>query len=293
MNSYTTLDAVRRYLGLASANSSDDELLNNFMRRASRSIDRYTRRKFYPRVDTRYYNLAEDSQVVKLDDDLLEVTTLKTQNGACTVASSVFWAGTGESWNHPPYDRIVFDTSTGCTLNYSGTPQRATEVTGVWGYHEDWANAWIDTGTSLAANYNASGASLSLAGAGSAGTGASDVYGDAPRIAVGDLLKVGDEYLYVMGGTTSENNVLVHGYMNGTTAASHPSGTSIARFAPEADIEWSTRRLTAWLFGQKDSPYTNKQAFVQLGTIELPEAVAKDVKDKIDRFMRRNMTFFP
>jgi len=296
-NTYTNLARVRDHLGLntgaASAQTQDDAVLLNFMGRASRSIDRYTRRKFYPRVELRRYDHKE-AQRVLLDDDLLELTTLATQNGACTVASGVMWLSTGDNWNRPPYNTIILDDSSGSTLNFSGTAKRANEVTGIWGYHEDWSNAWVDTGACLNDAYSASGTSLGLAGVGSAGAGASDVFGEHPRIAPGDLLKIGDEYIQVLGGGTSGNaSVLVHGFMNGTTAATHASGASIARFAPEPDIEWATRRLTGWLFGQKDVPYSNKTANVQFGTIEIPQGMATDIKQKIDRYVRLTIQVSP
>jgi len=217
LNTYTTLAQVRQYLTMASANNSDDDLLIRFMRRASNAIDTYCRRKFYPHIEVRKYDLV-NSDMVKLDKELLELTTLATQNGACAVGNTVLFLGTGKNWNRPPYDRIVIDSSSGSTLNYSGTPQKANHVTGIWGYHEDWGNAWVDTGTSLANAYTASAASITLAGAGSVGVGASDVYGEYPRISVGNLLKIDSEYFYVIGGATSGNGTTtVLPYANGTT----------------------------------------------------------------------------
>jgi len=296
-NTYTNLARVRDYLGLntanASANTDDDATLMNFIGRASRSIDAYTRRKFYPRVETRFYNYKESKRIF-LDDDLLQLNTLKTQNGACAVASGVLFLGTGDNWNNPPYDSITMNDSSGSVLNFSATKQRANEVTGIWGYNESWGDAWVDTGASLNDAYSASGLSLGLAGAGSVGSGASDVLGEHPRIAPGDLLKIGDEYFHVLSGGTSGNaSVIVKPYANGTTATSHASGASIAKYAPEPDIEWCARRLTGWLFGQKDSPYTQKTAFVQLGTLEIPSAWAVDIKDKLDSFVRTTFQVIP
>ena len=278
----------------ASANTQDDATLLNFMGRASRSIDRYTRRKFYPRSELRRYDYEEPKRIF-LDDDLLELTTLATQNGACTVASGVMWLSTGDNWNRPPYYTIILDDSSVSVLNFSGTPQRANEVTGIWGYHEAWGEeAWIDTGTSLAADYTASAGSISLAGAGSFGSGASDVLGEHPRMSPGDLLKIGAQYFHVLGsGSAGNATTLVRPYANGTTATSHASGASIARFAPEPDIEWATRRLTTWLFGAKDTPYQTKTAFIQLGTIEIAQGLAVDVKQKIDRYVRRTFQVIP
>ena len=46
-------------------------------------------------------------------------------------------------------------------------------------------------------------------------------------------------------------------------------------------------------FGQKDSPYTNKTANVQFGTIEIPQGMATDIKQKIDRYVRITMQVSP
>ena len=291
MNTYTTLDKVARYLSLGSANEQDNETLVRFMRTASRSVDKYTRRKFYPRRETRFYDYIYP-QKIKLDDDLLALDTLKTQNGACTLGSGVLFLGTGKEWNRPPYDRIVVNVSTGSTLNYSATEQRANEITGFWGYHEEYANAWIDTGTSLAGSYAASATSLSLAGAVSTGTGASDANWNAPRISVGDLLRVESEYFNVTGGAGA-NVAQVIPYSNGTSGNNHPSGTAIFKYLPDQDIEFATLRLTAWLYGQKDEPYTTKTAFVQLGQLSIPQGIATDVKQRLDRFVKRAMVTFP
>ena len=297
-NEYTTLAKVRDYLGMntgaASSNTQDDALLLNFANRASRAIDRHCRRKFYPRSETRFYDDAE-AQRIQVDDDLLGVTSLVTQNGACALSSGLYWPKTGDNWNRPPYDSIEIDTSSGSTLYYSGTPQRSNRVVGIWGYHESYPDdAWIDTGTSLLANYSASGGTIALAGAGSVGAGASDVNGEHPRISPGDILKIGDEFFSVLGGGTSGNgSVIVKPYQNGTTATAHASGASIAKWAAEPDIEWSTRRLVGWMFGQKDTPYQNKTAFVQLGTLEIPVGLANDIKSKIDRFVRRTFQVSP
>jgi len=293
-NEYTTLAAVRRYMKFdvyASANAQDDALLISLMNRASRSIDRACRRRFYPRLETRFYNYRRSKKLV-LDDDLLELVTFKTQNGACTVASGVMWLAAGDNWNKRPADRIVLSDSAGSVLNFSGTGQRANEVTAFWGYHEGWNDAWLDTGTSLAANYSASGGVLQLAGLGSAG---SDVNYEAPRIAIGDTLRIGDEFFAVIGpaSPTSGNDVRIKPYLNGTVGASHASGASIAKFTPESDIEWCTRRLVAWAHGQSDAPFTEKTANAQTGTVIIPSAWPVDVKEKLERFVRFDFEIYP
>ena len=135
---------------------------------------------------------------------------------------------------------------------------------------------------------------MNLAGAGSFGTGASDLFGEHPRISVGDLLKIGEQYFHVLASGSAGNNIaLVKPYANGTSGASAGSGASIARFYYEPDIEWATRRMATWLYGQRDQPYSTKTAFVAIGQIEIPMGMAVDIKQKLDRFKRRTFTTFP
>ena len=74
-STYATLDATRVYLSMGSQDVTDDAEIMRFIRNASRAIDRYTRRKFYPRVETRYYDYVKQKGV-RLDDDLLSLSSL-------------------------------------------------------------------------------------------------------------------------------------------------------------------------------------------------------------------------
>lgn len=289
-STYATLDATRVYLSMGSQDVTDDAEIMRFIRNASRAIDRYTRRKFYPRVETRYYDYVKQKGV-RLDDDLLSLSSLTTQNGASLVPNSVLILDTGlGNYNHPPYDSIVINSSAGSVLSFSGTKQKSQQVAGIWGYHEDYENAWMDTGTSLAASYSASGGSISLAGAGSTGTGASDISGNAPRISIGDLLKIGDEYFDAIGAGSVATIALVRPYANGTTAVSHAAGTSIAKFVYEPDIEYATRRLAVHTYAQRSTPFTVRSAFPALGEIQLGEDIPQDVKNRMVRFKRPRIT---
>ena len=63
MNEYVSLAKLQSYLSLASNNNSDNELLLSFITKASRSIDTFTQRKFYPRLETRFYDYVESRRV--------------------------------------------------------------------------------------------------------------------------------------------------------------------------------------------------------------------------------------
>jgi len=285
-NSYTTHAKVREYMGLEESDTTDDNLFRTLMWRASKAIDSFTRRKFYPRVETRYYTL-DDSKLVRLDDDLLSLTTLKDYNGASTVGAGVLFTAAGSNWNRTPSDRIIIDSSSGSTLNYSGTPEKAVEVTGVWGYHEDWDNAFLDTGTSLAASVTDSSTTLEVAGAGSTG---SDINYEWPRIAIGDLVRLDSEYLQVVNTGGAAASVLVIRGANGTTAASHASAATVDKFVVEGTIEFAARRLAGWTAAQRNTPYeVGTSAPGQFGMIDIPQSWPPDVKERLRRFVKREI----
>ena len=290
-NAYATLDQAKSYMSFASQNNVDDEKIVGFLNKASRSIERYCRRRFHPKRETRYYDY-DGKDEIRFDWELLALDKLLTQNGASQIPNGVVYLKTGNNYNYGPWDKLVIRSDSGSKFSYSGTDQKANQVTGFWGYHEDYSNAWVNTGTSLASSYGASGGSISLGGAGSAGTGASDANYDAPRISVGDLLMIEGEMMQVVGGT-SPTTTLVVPYANGTSANNHPASTTIFKFAPEPDINWATLRLVSWLYGQGMSPYENKTAFLTLGTIQIPTAWAGDIRDKIDRFVRSTFVIYP
>ena len=286
VNTYSTLDRVRAMLSLASADTADDSQILSFLHNAARTIDRYTRRHYFPKDEIRYYDHHYDKKII-LDADLVQLKGLSSVNGACGFALTVVNPAAGWNWNITPYDHIVVNASTGSTLNYSGTPERADHVSGVWCYHEDWNNAWLDTGTSLLTTMTSNASLVVLAGAGSKGTDASDILYQHPRISVGDILKIGEEYFHVLGGDgTGNTSALVRGAANGSASANHTSGTSIAKFVPQPDIEYATRRLAAWSYKAQELPAPTRMAFPALGAVEIPTAWPEEVKAIVDRYRR-------
>ena len=285
---YANMHDLKTYITLASQVVENDQTLLGYLKTASRSVDKFCRRHFYPIRQTRFYDYKL-SQAIRLDADLLELDTLYTNNGASTLASGVLLLQTGNNYNYPPYERIVILSDTGCTLNYSGTDQKSQHVLGFWGYHENYSEeAWVDTGTSLAASYVSGASQITVLGG---STGLSDINWESPRFAVGDTLKIGDEMFFAAGGNSNVVNVIPH--INGTSANHHASLVPVYRFEPEPEIQFATLRLAAWLNGQMMSPYENKTVFVQFGALNVPQSLATDVKARIERFVKTTIVTIP
>lgn len=80
VNGYCSLSQIKADLGIATADTTDDTILEGIVEAVSREIDGYCGRRFYAATQTRYFTaLCRDRLLV---DDLLSVTTLKTDADA-------------------------------------------------------------------------------------------------------------------------------------------------------------------------------------------------------------------
>lgn len=291
MNEYGTLSQLRTFLSLASAETSDDAELGQFLIRASRAIERYCRRHFYPKrmggTNTLKYDLP-NSLTLRVDEkDLLDVHGLSHLNGANEIDESVYWLKTGDNWNMTPYDRIVLDDSSGSTFNFSGTPQQAVHVDAVTGYRENYGDAWINSGGSLT---DALGAAVTLASV--SASGGVNSLGLSPRFSAKQIWRLGtgasEEYVYVQDTTDGNAVRLIRG-INGSSATDHAASAAIYVWQPEPDIEYSALELSAFMYQKAKSPFTNRISVLQLGVVEQPDAWPEITLDRLSRY-RRDLT---
>jgi hypothetical protein len=286
VNEYTSYQDLDEYQSLDVSDTDDIELLRLLCEIASRMFDGTCRRTFYPRSETRYYDHPENTARLKVDDDLLEVTTFTTNNGDDSVSASDYYLMCGDSYNLTPYDRIVMKLDGGQpNLLYSGTPQKANAVTGMWGYHEDWDAAWQDSNDTVQddGGIDASVTTITVSDADGA-----DIYGITPRFKVQRLLKIDDEYVYVTAVNTSTDKLTVIRGVNGTTAAVHDNGATIYVYQPMVEVAHAVKRLAAWLYGQRDAPFVKQIVSVPGSgtTITIPEGAPLDVRAVAARYVR-------
>lgn len=281
MNEYVTASELKRELGIEDYQDDDDALLLSKVEQASRLWDRLTRRRFYPRIETRYFDHPATGYELPLDDDLLEVTTFATNQGNTTLTAGNYWGMRGRSYQ-TPYTRLALNTSAGGTnyLTYTTTPQRANVVTGVWGYHDDYSSAWLLSNDALAAAVvSTTATTLTVSDALD-----TDIYGLAPRFRVGNLLKIDTEYLYVTAVTPT--TLTVRRGVNGSTAATHLLAATIYRWATMAVVQQLVTRMAAWIYKQKDSQVFDTIASQETGTVTIPVGLPADVKAAVPLFRR-------
>jgi len=264
---YCTRAQLRSYLGLKTAATEDDELLDALITRSSRAIDRYTRRWFYELTDTREYDDPPGKYVLFLDADLLSLTTL-TIDGSETTNYKL------RPHNRTPYQWVEITYGSGDRFVWTNTPQDSVSVEGEWGWHDDYGNAWVTSGDTVqnTTEITAAGTTLEVA--------------DGANFAVRQTLKIADEQLLVTA--ISSQNLTVTRGINGTTAAVHANGTAISIYEPPADIVEQTVRMAAWYYRRKDTMF-GETATPSLGVVQKPLAIPPDVKATLDTYKRRRV----
>jgi hypothetical protein len=181
-NWYCSREAVKRAIGIQGVDH--DPMIDRIIEGVSRQIDHITRRFFIPKTETRLYRWPPEQSTradyLWLDQDLLAVTTLRSEaqnSSPTTIASTDYFL---EPNNVLPYNRIEIDASSTASFQAGDTPQRSISVLGRWGYSEDTRSA----GTVIS-------------GLSSDATATSMVCSDSELINVGDTLLIESEQLFV------------------------------------------------------------------------------------------------
>ena len=222
----------------------DDGILLQSLTRASRRIDKHcNQRRFYPWLSTRNYNY-QDSRNLILDEDLLAVTTLTA--GGTTISASDYYL---YPLNDTPKWKIEIDSSKSTIFDYTSTPQSAVSVNGTWGYHDDWSNAWLDSGDTVEDDpLTAAATTITVNDADGV-----DVNGVTPRFSIGQLLKIESEHVVVTDLNLSTNILTVRRGVNGTTAASHDQDTAISVYQPPENVTQATLALAKLYYEGKSA----------------------------------------
>lgn len=118
-------------------------------------------------------------------------------------------------------------------------------VTGIWGYHRRYADAWQLSGDTIqdAAGINATVTTITVSDADGA-----DYRGYTPRFSEGQLIKIDDEYMRLIGVDTDTEVLTVIRAQNGTTAAAHAKSAPISIWYPEVNIVRETARQAALMY---------------------------------------------
>lgn len=226
-----SLAEFRAYLGVE---TGADAPLLHALRAATAHIEHQTHRRLAPWLGERYADLLlHDQRECLLREELLALH-------AC-------WDAFGQPI--PLHELVLLYGSVLHRLDgvfpLRGGPIGAVRVLGIWGCHEEWAQAWRSTTDALSAPTDATSPTLSVADAD--GLDAALI---APRFSIGQLIRIGEEFCVVLGVNAAANTLHVQRGAHGTTAAAHAASTPIDRYLPPAHHVQSCLRFAAFFYRQ-------------------------------------------
>ena len=214
MYTIATLHEMHRHLQLAPDDNSADQDLLRSLQEASHYLESATQRRFCPRFATVRieYDPAEPGEIV-LPDDLLELQAILDQSGEIDARR---------------IRRLPQEADQPASvLQIHGGIEGAATIRGFWGWHDRWKNSWRDSGERLFFQLQATHTTLTVADA-----DGKDASGASPRFQVGQLLRIGSEYLRIIDIDSAGRRLTMLRGVNGAPASAHPSRLGIDIYAP-------------------------------------------------------------
>lgn len=276
--------------------AKDDKMLISYARSATRLIEIECKRSFIPYVDSKSYDhpgrsnggllidrVIPDDSFLMLFDDLLELSTLTTNNGGITITSSDYHLvkATPQRFIYtPPYNAIQLDPDGTYTyFQYTDTPYKANAVTGTWGYHTQWDEAWVNTKLTINGALAADAESITF---NQVPANTDDVYGE-DSLNDHDLIKIDSEYFFVKSIEGSKADVTPAA--NGTTSTIHNDGATVYRFSPDPGVSQVVLDWAIFLYRSGKMP-TRTGGNGRLGSAALSSLLTKEHKRMLNKFKR-------
>lgn len=233
-----TLYALRQDLGFAASDTAEDARLFACLAAATALIESGAGRRFRPLLAARPQSLDPHRPTeIRLDADLLTLQSV-THGANETI----------------PLDQIVMRAGrltlrSGQAFRYVDSPEQAVTVTGLWGMHDDWANAWRSSADTVQnAPLSSSATALTVTDADGA-----DALTLLPRFQVGQILQIESEFVFVVAVNTLTNVLTVQRGVLGTAAVSHTQNTPISIYQPPRAAELLCLRVAAWLYREPNT----------------------------------------
>lgn len=246
---YATLAEVKQQM--QANTTTDDSIATALLRQVSRRVDRYFKSQrplFAPVKETRQLafaarRISSVHNTFALRDPLLSLDSVTVMGTALGASAVEAW---GVSQPMAPYYHLrLTDPSTSWYDNYDQDVAPQVSVAGVWGWHADYANAYVSL-DALAAGIDASTTSLTVADA-----DGTDEYGLTPRFSVGSILRIDSELMDVTAVDTGTNTLTVRRAVLGTTAAAHDNAAAVEVYRVDEDIRQAVTRQVGLQYARR------------------------------------------
>lgn len=300
---YATLYELKEYLRSLDL-TGDDRLLARQLAYAEGVIKQYTGWDFEPTRATLmhdapplteanvgaysnyYFNTPQTfvmGQQLRLKEPLLRLD--EVINGGATEPLDLANVLLIQAYLYPRY-ALELKKSSGLTWDANGEDrQQVISLTGVWGYHEEYPSAWVDTLETLQANPLLSDTTtLEVADI----TG---VAGDAlpQRFQVGNLLKLEDEdgyeFLLILAATvgtdpTPDTLTVLRG-ARGTVAREWAAGTKLYVYRPMPGVVQATLEVATLSYRRKDLDSRDHKQIMGTGVKITPETLPPYIQEML------------
>jgi hypothetical protein len=269
MYQYCTLAEAKREL---KANSAiDDQTLRQHIIDVTARIDtligntKPTRPLFLPYTEQRKYPVNADTVSSSYNtfwfrDFLLSVTEVLCHTTDITSQAELYPP------LRTPYTALSLPLSTNWyRYRDSENSQTYVSITGVWGYHPDYANAWKNAdAVKNVGGINTTTTSITVVDA-----DGTDYLGFTPRFSVGDIIRVGSEMMLVVATNTTTNVLTVIRAVLGTTASTHAENAVIQTYQVYDVIRRICARQAGALYARQGSYQV--QTLDGVGVITTPQ----------------------
>lgn len=269
-NGYATLGQYKAY-GVANATPDypDDTVIEGLIDAASRYIDSAAGRRFFPRVETRYFSVVP-SPKLWLDDDLLEVITLTNGNGDAIAAASYNLLPRNE---YPKYAvQLLPSSNVYWQQDSSSDGEYVIPLAGFWGYHEYYSTAWKAITTVVeVGDLNAVDTTFTVADA-----SALDKTGS-------QLIKIDNELMTIAYTVLADVTVDKRGD-NGSTGAIHTNGSTVYLYQYPADITEACLEIVNGIYKRRTGENVTASSILTAGGVLV---TPRDVPDLVVSILRR------
>jgi len=273
MNAYADLTTLKSSSYLNITGTVDDTYLRKLLEHSSRMIDREMHRFFYVRAETRYYDGAGSK--LFLPDDLLSITTLKTDDGSGTYENTFSTATAPVDYflyplNDYPKIRIEINPN-GDYGSFASGIQKGVEIVGKFGYGSGWdANSYYDSTTTTAEELDATETGVDVT--------------SAAVLAIGQTILFESEQSYITGIVS--NTLTVRRGVNGTTAATHATGKTIYIYEYPQPIAQACLVMAMRAWKRKDSAYQDVVGSAEIGQLIISKGLDPDVVETIKQYRK-------
>ena len=250
------------------ADTTDDAVISDILDAASRFVDSKTGRTFYPRIETRSFDIPGGRELL-VDDDLLSVITL-TNGDDTTIASTEYNLFPKNDSPHSGL-KLKSTSSEYWQLDTNGGDEWVIDIHGEWAYHNRYAHSgWVSGGTLGAEIADTTTLAFTM-------TAGHSLVAD-------QIVKIENE-LYNIDTVASVITPALRGD-NGSTAATHANGTTVYIWQPQDDISQAVKLIAQSLYRRFGHPNQSDESIVTAsGVVVTP----KDVPGIAARAIRLHM----